>query len=178
MSDKREAVANAIEAGRSLAGVPSSVDLSQFANLAEMFQHCVDTASNNPAVSCLGYTLNYSDLDRLSANFASYLQNELGMKAGDRIAIQMPNILQYPVVLFAAIRAGLVVVNTNPLYSERELEHQIKDSGAKVMVVLANIAEVAAAVAPMAGIETVIVTELADLHPPVKRLLILSLIHI
>lgn len=176
MSDKREAVANAIEAGRSLAGVPSSVDLSQFANLAEMFQHCVDTASNNPAVSCLGYTLNYSDLDRLSANFASYLQNELGMKAGDRIAIQMPNILQYPVVLFAAIRAGLVVVNTNPLYSERELEHQIKDSGAKVMVVLANIAEVAAAVAPMAGIETVIVTELADLHPPVKRLLINSVV--
>lgn len=172
MSDKREAVAKAIREGQDRVGVSNSVDTSQFANLAQMFEHCVDAAKANPATSCMGRTLSYRELDTLSAQFACFLQQELGLEKGDRIAIQLPNILQYPVVLFGAIRAGMVVVNTNPLYSERELEHQLNDSGAKVMVVLANIAEVAAAVVPRTGVKTVIVTELADLHTPVKRLLI------
>ncbi|GAB3374271.1 AMP-binding protein [Spongiibacter taiwanensis] len=172
MSDKREAVAKAIREGQNRAGVSNSVDTSQFDNLAQMFQHCVDRAKASPATSCMGQTLSYQNLDTLSAQFACFLQQELGLKKGDRIAIQLPNILQYPVVLFGAIRAGMVVVNTNPLYSERELEHQLNDSGAKAMVVLANIAEVAAAVVPRTGVKTVIVTEIADLHASVKRLLI------
>ncbi|MAK44980.1 MAG: long-chain fatty acid--CoA ligase [Spongiibacter sp.] len=141
-----------------------------------MFDHCVNQYAANPAVSCLGHTLSYADLDRLSAQFACYLQEHSGLQAGDRIAIQMPNILQYPVVLFGALRAGMIVVNTNPLYSERELKHQLNDSGAKAIVVLANIAETAAAVVGDTGVGTVIVTEVADLHPPVKRTLINSVL--
>ena len=94
------------------------------------------------------------------------------MQPGDRIAIQLPNILQYPVAVFGAIRAGLIVVNTNPLYTAHELKHQLNDSGAKALVVLANIAKNAAAIVPETKVEQVIVTELADMHPPVKRILL------
>ncbi len=172
MSDHQQHIAEVINAARSRIGLSNDVDLTQFPNLVGMFDHCVSEYAANPAVSCLGHTLSYADLDRLSAQFASYLQQHSGLQAGDRIAIQMPNILQYPVVLFGALRAGMIVVNTNPLYSERELKHQLNDSGAKAIVVLANIAETAAAVVADSGVETVIVTEVGDLHPPLKRTLI------
>jgi long-chain acyl-CoA synthetase len=119
-----------------------------------------------------GHTLTYAEIDVLSARFASYLQHHSGLKPGDRIAIQLPNILQYPVVLYGAIRAGLVVVNTNPLYTARELLHQLKDSGAKALVVLANVAGTAAEILPQTQVETVIVTEVGDLLPTPKRQLI------
>ena len=167
-----ESIAAVISAARAKVGMPSEVDLTQHANLGAMFDHCVSKFGNLPAMSCMGETITYSQLDKLSAQFASYLQNNTNLRPGDRIALQMPNILQYPVALFGAIRAGLIVVNTNPLYSQRELKHQLNDSGAKALVVLANVAEAAAAVVDESPVEFVIVTEIGDLHPPVKRLLI------
>ncbi len=115
------------------------------------------------AFTCLGHTLSYSDIARLSDCFANYLINHTTLQPGDRIAIQLPNLLQYPVAMFGALKAGLIVVNTNPLYTSRELAHQLQDSGAKALVVLANIADTAASVVAETDVETVIVTEVADL---------------
>ena len=125
-----------------------------------------------PAYTCAGHTLSYADLDRYSLQFARYLQCYLGLLPGDRIALQLPNINQYPVVIYGALRAGLVIVNTNPLYTPRELEHQLCDSGAKVLVVLANVAHTAAQIIQQTGVQQVIVTEFADLMPWPKRPLI------
>src|SRR5690606_24225837 len=107
-----------------------------------------------------------------SQQFASYLQNELGLNHGDRIAIQLPNILQYPVAFYGAIRAGLVIVNTNPLYTPRELKYQLTDSGARALVVLSNVAASAASIIDETPVEHVIVTNFGDLHPAPKRWLI------
>ncbi|WP_036189231.1 AMP-binding protein [Marinimicrobium agarilyticum] len=132
--------------------------------------------SQSRAFTCLGHTLTYRDIDRLSSQFAAYLQQQTRLQPGDRIAIQLPNVLQYPVVLLGALRAGLVVVNTNPLYTAREVKHQLQDSGAKALVVLANIADRSASIIEETDVEQVIVTELADLHPPVKRVLLNAVI--
>ncbi len=132
--------------------------------------------ARSDSFTCLGHTLTYRDLDHLSSQFAAYLQEQTSLKPGDRIAIQLPNILQYPVALLGALRAGLVVVNTNPLYTAREVKHQLKDSGARALVVLANIADKVASVIDETDVEQVIVTELADLHPPLKRVLLNSVI--
>lgn len=145
---------------------------SNSSTIVDVFTESVKKYAGNRAFTCLGHSLTFADIDHLSARFASYLQNETRLKPGDRISIQLPNVLQYPVALFGAIRAGLVVVNTNPLYTARELEHQLKDSGAKALVVLANVAATAASVIERTDVETVIVTEVADLHPPLKRFLI------
>ncbi len=124
------------------------------------------------AFTCLGHTLSFSDIGTLSDDFASYLIHHTALKPGDRIAVQLPNLLQYPVVVFGALKAGLIVVNTNPLYTPRELVHQLQDSGAKALVVLANIADTAASVITETDVETVVVTEVADLHGfPVKQLI-------
>jgi len=140
--------------------------------LADVFaQSCHEFAQSN-AFTCMGHSMTYADLDRLSAQFAAYLQQHTSLKPGDRIAVQLPNVLQYPVVVFGALRAGMIVVNTNPLYTPHEVKHQLNDSGAKALVVLANIAKNAAAIIKETQVEQVIVTELADLHPPVKRLLL------
>ncbi|WP_323843894.1 AMP-binding protein [Microbulbifer magnicolonia] len=143
-------------------------------SILDVFTNACAKFGDRPAFTCLGQTLSIADIDRLSARFASYLQNHTGLQPGDRIAVQLPNVLQYPVVVFGALRAGLVVVNTNPLYTHRELKHQLNDSGAKALVVLANIADTASAVVPETGVEKVIVSEIADLHSPVKRMLINS----
>lgn len=144
--------------------------------IVDVFNESVKKYAGNRAFTCLGHTLTYADIDRLSARFAAYLQNHTSLKPGDRISIMLPNVLQYPVALFGAIRAGLVVVNTNPLYTARELEHQLNDSGAKALLVLANVAATAASVVERTEVETVIVTEVADLHPPLKRVLINSVV--
>ncbi|USD23641.1 AMP-binding protein [Microbulbifer variabilis] len=140
--------------------------------ILDVFKGACAKFGDRPAFTCLGRTLTVGDIDTLSAKFASYLQNHTNLKPGDRIAIQLPNVLQYPVVVFGALRAGLVVVNTNPLYTQRELKHQLNDSGAKALVVLANIADTASAVVDETSVEKVIVTEIADLHSPLKRVLI------
>ncbi len=140
--------------------------------IPEMFAKACKEYAELPVFSCMEHTLTFRELDQLSANFAAYLQQCTSLKPGDRIAIQLPNILQYPVAMFGALRAGMVVVNTNPLYTAHELKHQLNDSGAKALIVLANIAKNAATIISETSVELVIVTELADLHPPVKRLLI------
>jgi long-chain acyl-CoA synthetase len=140
--------------------------------LTDVFSESCKKFADESAFTCMDHTLTYADLDRLSERFAAYLQQYTQLKPGDRIAVQLPNILQYPVVIFGAIRAGMVVVNTNPLYTAHEIKHQLNDSGAKALVVLANIAKNAASIISETGVEQVIVTELADLHKPVKRMLV------
>ena len=153
------------------AGIPREVDLKKYKNMVDVFEQAVKKYGDRPAFSAVGATLTYKDLDTQSRNFAAWLQNKTDLKPGDRIAVQMPNVSQYPVVVFGAMRAGMIVVNTNPLYTTREMEHQFNDSGAKALVVLANMAENAEKVLPHTGIEHVIITEVADMHSPLKRTL-------
>ena len=153
------------------AGIPREVDLKKYKNMVDVFEQAVKKYADKPAFSAVGVTLSYKDLDTQSRNFAAWLQNKTDLKPGDRIAVQMPNITQYPVVVFGAMRAGLIVVNTNPLYTTREMEHQFNDSGAKALVVLANMADNAEKVLPHTSIEHVIVTEVADMHSTLKRTL-------
>jgi len=153
------------------AGVPLEVDLNQYKSMVDVFEQAVKKYAEKPAFSAVGATLTYSDLDVQSRNFAAWLQNCTDLKPGDRIAVQMPNVSQYPVVVFGAMRAGLIVVNTNPLYTTREMEHQFNDSGARALVILANMADNAEKVVPNTGIEHVIISEVADMHSPLKRTL-------
>lgn len=153
------------------AGVPREVDLDKYQSMVDVFEQAVKKYADRPAFSAVGATLTYRDLDTQTRNFAAWLQNKTDLKPGDRIAVQMPNLPQYPVVVFGAMRAGLIVVNTNPLYTQREMEHQFNDSGAKALVVLANMADNAEKVVPQTGIEHVIITEIADMNSPIKRTL-------
>lgn len=158
------------------AGLAKTIDMTQYQSVIDVFDGFVAKYAANPAFTCLGQTITYADLEAKSAAFAAYLQNETTLKPGDRIAVQLPNVLQYPIVVFGAMRAGMTVVNTNPLYTEREMEHQFNDSGAKALVVLANMAAKAEKVLPNTSIETVIVTEVGDMHKTVKRVLINSVL--
>jgi long-chain acyl-CoA synthetase len=115
-----------------------------------------------PAFTNMGKTLTFAELEAASIRFASFLQNELLLKPGERIAIQLPNLLQYPIVLFGALRAGLIVVNTNPLYTPREMEHQFRDSGCTAIVILANFASHLEGILANTQIRSVIVTEIGD----------------
>lgn len=126
---------------------------------------------DKPAFTCMHRTLSYAEVDQLSQAFASYIQHYTDLEPGDRIAILMPNLLQYPIVMLGAMRAGLVVVNTNPLYTEREIEHQLSDSGAKAVVVIAGIDDKVQMVANKTAIEIIIVTDFYDLHTPLAQLL-------
>lgn len=153
-------------------GYPKTVNVNEFSCITEIFDGFVQKFADRPAFTCLGQTITYAQLDEKSAAFAAYLQNETTLQPGDRIAVQLPNVLQYPVVVFGAMRAGIIVVNTNPLYTEREMEHQFNDSGAKALVVLANMGDKAQRVVPKTGIKHVIVTQVGDMHCPLKRTLI------
>lgn len=146
--------------------------MQDYNSIIDMFDRVCKDYADLPVFSCLGCTMTYRELDELSRQFATYLQHHTTLAPGDRMAIQLPNILQYPVVLFGAIRAGIVIVNTNPLYTGSELKHQLNDSGAKVLVVLANVAKAIEEVIDETDIQQVIVTEVADLHPFPKRQLI------
>tara|TARA_Y100000034_G_scaffold8227_1_gene8997 strand:+ start:202 stop:1890 length:1689 start_codon:yes stop_codon:yes gene_type:complete len=154
------------------AGVSPEIDPDQYPNVLAVLKDSCQRFANKPAFTNLGKTLTYGDLYTLSGHFAAYLQKHSGLQPGDRIAIQMPNVLQYPIAVFGAMRAGYVVVNTNPLYTPREMEHQFNDSGAKALICLANMAHMAEEVVPKTGVKHVIVTELGDMLPPLKRLLI------
>ncbi len=158
------------------AGLAKTVDTSKYRSVIDVFNGFVAKYADKPAFTCLGQTITYAELEQKSAAFAAYLQHETTLKAGDRIAVQLPNVLQYPIVVFGAMRAGMTVVNTNPLYTEREMEHQFNDSGAKALVVLANMAAKAERVLANTSIETVIVTEVGDMNSTVKRILINSVL--
>ncbi|WP_163028749.1 long-chain fatty acid--CoA ligase, partial [Pseudomonas viridiflava] len=157
-------------------GISPDVDPDEYPNVQAVLKQSCQRFADKPAFSNLGKTLTYGELYELSGAFAAWIQQHTDLVPGDRIAVQLPNVLQYPVAVFGAIRAGLIVVNTNPLYTAREMEHQFNDSGAKALVCLANMAHLAEKVVPKAQVKHVIVTEVADLLPPLKRLLVNSVI--
>ena len=167
-ADINQAIADRLEALQ----IASDVNTQAFPNIIALFNDALKRHGDAAACTSLGHSLSYRELDRHSANFAAWLLHESGLSTGDRIAVQMPNLIQYFVVVLGALRAGMVVVNTNPLYTEREIEHQFNDAGVKLLVVQANVAQQAAAVLPRTTVEKVVITELADLHPQPKRFLI------
>jgi long-chain acyl-CoA synthetase len=143
-------------------GVPHEIDISVYPSVTAMFEQACSEFPQRPAYTSLGKTLTYADLDRLSAHFAAFLANEWKLGKGDRIAVMLPNLLQYPIILFGALRAGLTVVNVNPLYTARELQHQLADSGATAIVVLENFAATLAEAIGKTGVKHVIVTSIGD----------------
>jgi long-chain acyl-CoA synthetase len=145
------------------AGRPAEINPDEYSSLVDMMHQCCREFGNAPAYTCMGKTISYNELEVLTRNFAAWLQNVAKVKRGDRIALMMPNLLQYPVALFGAMRAGLTVVNTNPLYTAHELQHQMQDSGSVAIVVLENFAHVLEEVIATTSIKTVIVTGVGDL---------------
>ncbi len=145
------------------AGVPAEIDAGAYASIRELFDEACAKYRDRPAFSNMGTTLSFAELDRLSRAFAAWLQHKSGLVRGDRVALMMPNVLQYPAALFGVLRAGMVVVNTNPLYTARELEHQLCDSGAKTIVILENFAHVLQSVLPKTQLKNVLVTGVGDL---------------
>lgn len=156
--------------------VPAEIDTHQYHSLVDLFRSSAAQYASRPAFSNLGKVLTYAETDELTRQFAAYLIHGAGLQPGDRIAIMMPNLLQYPIALFGALRAGLVVVNTNPLYTDRELEHQLKDSGAKAIVILANFAHTLEDVLDAVPAKTIITTEIGDLLGFPKSLLVNSVV--
>jgi long-chain acyl-CoA synthetase len=144
------------------AGVPAEIDLSAYSSILDIFDHSCTAFRERTAYINFDRALSYADLDRLSRNFAAWLQSK-GMRKGDRIALMMPNILQYPVALFGAMRAGMIIVNTNPMYTARELRHQLQDSGARAIVVVENFANVMEQVRGDVPVEVVVTTGIGDL---------------
>ncbi|HLW04514.1 MAG TPA: AMP-binding protein [Azoarcus sp.] len=143
-------------------GVPAEITPTH-ENLVDVIEQAMRRFAERPAFVNMGRSLTYADLDRLSASFASFLKNELGLESGARVALMMPNLLQYPVALFGVLRAGCVAVNVNPLYTPRELEHQLTDSGAEAIVVLENFARTLEKVGPLPELRHVVVTAAGDL---------------
>lgn len=144
-------------------GVPEEVDLDAYASVADVFEQAVERYGERPCFTNMGTTLTYNEMDRYTDQLASYLQNLPGMNKGDRVAVMMPNLLQNPIAIFAILRAGFTVVNTNPLYTPRELEHQLNDSGAKTIIVLENFCHTLQEVLADTPVQNVITTRLGDL---------------
>ena len=143
-------------------GVPAEVDYSDYKSVGDLFEKCVKQYADRPAFHCMGKTITFAELDRLSAAFGAWIQS-MGLAKGARVALMMPNVLQYPVCLYGTLRAGCTVVNVNPLYTARELEHQLKDSGAEVIVVLENFASVLQEVVARTPVKHVVVASLGDM---------------
>ena len=154
------------------AGVPAEIDLDEFRSIGDLFARSVKLYGPRTAYINMDKAITYAELDRLSAAFGSYCQSVLKLPKGARIALMMPNLLQYPVCLYGALRAGYTVVNCNPLYTERELEHQLKDSGAEAIVIVENFAHVLANVIARTPIKHVLVTQLGDMLDFPKRLIV------
>lgn len=153
-------------------GVEPEVNVTAYSSVVNLFEESVKKFGDAIAYECMGKTMTFNEVDRLSKNFAAYLQNELKMKKGDKVAIQMPNCLQYPVALFGTLRAGMVVVNANPLYTPREMKHQFEDSGADAIVIMANFASNLEKIRHEIKTKHVIVTELGDMLGGLKGLVV------
>ncbi|QEY24870.1 AMP-binding protein [Neisseria animalis] len=154
------------------AGVAHEIDVTRYQSINDVFEQSTRKFSDKPAFQNMGKILTYAETDRLSTQFASYLQNVLKLPRGERVAIMMPNLLQYPVALFGILKAGLIIVNTNPLYTPRELEHQLKDSGATTIIVLENFANTLELVLPRTDIQNVIVASVGEMFGAIKGNLI------
>ncbi len=144
-------------------GIPAELPAAPYRSVRELFEQTFDAYPERPAFTNMGTTLSYREIDQLSMKFACYLQRSLGLERGERVAIMLPNILQYPVAMCGIFRAGLVVVNVNPLYTARELQHQLKDCGARCIVILENFAHILENVIGETAIQNVITTGLGDL---------------
>ena len=144
-------------------GVNAEIDITQYSSISDVFRQSVEKFAHQPAFQNMGKTLTYAEVGKLAENFASYLQNVLKLPRGERVAIMLPNLLQYPIALFGILQAGLVAVNTNPLYTPRELEHQLKDSGATTIIVLENFANTLELVLPRTQIKHVIVASVGEM---------------
>lgn len=153
-------------------GVPETIESGQFTSLVALIEHSLEQYADKDAFTNLGVNLTFRELDEKSRQFASYLQNNLGLKKGSRVAIMMPNVLQYPIALYGILRAGMVAVNVNPMYTSRELRHQLSDSGAEAIILLTNFAHVLADVIDETPVRHIVLTELADICPWPKRPLI------
>lgn len=153
-------------------GAEKTIDVNQYESLVELFEQAVRRHPDIPAYINMGKVLTFRKLEERSRAFAAYLQNELRLEKGDRIALMMPNLLQYPIALFGALRAGLIVVNVNPLYTPRELAHQLNDSGAKAIVIVSNFAATLEKVVFETGIQHVILTRMGDQLSFGKRTLV------
>jgi long-chain acyl-CoA synthetase len=147
------------------AGVPAEIDVNQYASVREVLEESCAKYGSRRAYSCMGRAITFAELDELSAAFGAFLQGR-GLAKGARVALMMPNVLQYPVCLFGVLRAGYTVVNTNPLYTARELEHQLTDSGTEVIVVVENFAHTLADVLGKTQVKHVIVTSIGEMLGP------------
>ena len=150
------------------AGVPLDIDMTAFSSVVDVFERSCKKFADRPAFSNLGVTLTYAELERYSAAFAGYLQQHTDLKPGDRIAVQMPNILQYPIAVFGALRAGLVVVNTNPLYTSREMRHQFQSAGIRALVYLNMFGKRVQEVLQDTEIDYLIEAKMGDMMPSIK----------
>jgi len=162
---------------QSYADIPAEIDADRYASMVDLLDAALERHASRPAFKAFGQTLNYADVDRLSRSFASYLQNKLGVRQGDRVAVMMPNLLAFPVTLLGIMRAGAVQVNVNPLYTPRELEHQLNDAGVETIVVFSGSTPTLAEVRANTGLKTVITVAVGDASgatlpsPPVDALL-------
>ncbi len=152
-------------------GLPANIDVDKYPNLNAFLNEAMNKFAKQPAFYCMGKTLSYGQVDRMSRLMAGYLQSR-GLKPGDRVAIMMPNLLQYPIALFACIRAGLIIVNTNPLYTPREMLFQFKDSGVKGIIIVENFAKNLEEILPQTGIETIVVTSIGELLGGLKGFIV------
>ena len=148
--------------------VPREVYVHAYRSVVDLFEESVQKYQSTVAYECMGKQLTFSQLDKMSRGFAAYLQHDLKMKKGDRIGIQMPNVLQYPVVMFGALRAGLIVVNVNPLYTASEMKHQYSDAGVDAIVILANFAHNLQKIRKDLPVKHIIITEIGDLLGGIK----------
>lgn len=155
--------------------VPEHINPDQYPSLVEMFEQSVHKFADQPAFVNMGSVMTFRKLEERSRAFAAYLQNELKLQKGDRVAIMMPNLLQYPIALFGVLRAGLIAVNVNPLYTPRELEHQLNDADAKAIVIVSNFANTLEQVVDKTPIKHVVLTSLGQMLPTAKVRLLISL---
>jgi len=153
-------------------GVPEYIDINEYSSVADIFDNSISKFAELPAYTNFGKTISYQEVDLYTSQLGAYLKNELGLEKGDRVAVMMPNLLQNPIAIFGILRAGLVVVNTNPLYTARELKHQLNDSGAKAIIIVENFAHVLQDVIDETPIEHVITTTMGDMLSPVKGFII------
>ncbi|WP_148339316.1 AMP-binding protein [Aquicella siphonis] len=154
-------------------GVPAEINPDVYQSIPEFFETSCKMYGNDPAFYNLGQTLTYSQIEQYTRDFAAYLQQELKLKKGERVAIMLPNTLQYPIAMYGALRAGLIVVNVNPLYTADELVHQLNDAGASTLVVIANFAAtVQAALPEIPALKNVIITNMGDMLKPLKGVIV------
>lgn len=153
-------------------GTSLEIGSDKYKTIVDVFDYAVSTYSNKVAYHNMGVDITYAELNQRVNEFASFLQNHTNLKKGDRVAVQMPNLIQFPIAVFAIMKAGMVVVNTNPLYTAREMQHQFCDSGCKGLIALSNFGNLIEEVLPNTEIETLVLTQVGDMHKPLKRTIV------